>query len=191
MRTFHVPRISTKSVDDHWAYLNIGSFQTYVDIGSFFYRIDTIVSYLLEHTLSLLALAFFWGTNVLGVSSFVEASAGSISVHLFEWKWPDEAKKCGNFLGPNGGLASKYLLHRSTLLIAIVDGKWREKYKSCSVKFESRSGTRAEFQDMVLRWQEVGVPIYDDAIIDHMSSAGSGKSSAEGSSLTPYNYPGL
>ncbi len=66
---------------------------------------------------------------------------------------------------------------------------WWERYQSVSYKIDSRSGTRAEFADMVKRCRAVGVDIYADVILNHMT-AGSGTGIA-GTKYTKYDYPGL
>ncbi len=53
----------------------------------------------------------------------------------------------------------------------------------------SRSGTGAEFTQMVQRCRAAGVDIYVDAVINHMT-AGAGTGS-NGTVYTKYNYPGL
>lgn len=91
-----------------------------------------------------------------------------VLVHLFEWRWPDVAKECETFLGPHGFFGvqiSPPNEHR------IVSGRpWWERYQPVSFELVSRSGTRAEFIDMVARCNLAGVKIYADAVINHMAS---------------------
>jgi alpha-amylase len=124
--------------------------------------------------------------------SYVQAEPRTVFVHLFEWRWEDIAKECENFLGPKGYAAvqiSPPNEHR------IAPGfPWWERYQPVTYKLESRSGTREEFIDMVRRCDAVGVKIYADAVINHMTGdrfhpdpvfgTGSG-----GSHYDYYNYP--
>ena len=112
----------------------------------------------------------------------------TVFVHLFEWKWTDIAQECETFLGPNGFSAVQVSPPNEH---AVVSGRpWYERYQPVSYQIESRSGTRAEFADMASRCGAVGVDIYVDAVINHMTGVGSG-TGINGSTFTPYNYPGL
>jgi alpha-amylase len=75
---------------------------------------------------------------------------------------------------------------------AVVSGNpWWQRYQPVSYSIDrSRSGTRAEFQAMVTRCRAVGVDIYVDAVINHMTGNASGTGS-NGTVYTKYNYPGL
>lgn len=126
--------------------------------------------------LSLLLILVLLG--VQSQSSPVQAAeppARTVFVHLFEWKWSDIALECENFLGPMGFAAiqvSPPQEHRLIDSSESGDGTnypWWERYQPISYQIESRSGTRAEFDDMVSRCQAVGVDIYVDAVINHMS----------------------
>ncbi len=56
---------------------------------------------------------------------------------------------------------------------------------------KSRSGTGAQFADMVTRCKAVGVGIYVDAVINHMTNFPSPGTGSNGTTYTKYNYPGL
>jgi alpha-amylase len=114
--------------------------------------------------------------------------ARTVFVHLFEWKWTDIAQECESFLGPKGYAAVQVSPPEEHV---VADGNpWWERYQPVSYRLESRSGTRAEFADMVKRCKAAGVDIYADAVINHMSGMESGKGIA-GTSFTHYSYPGL
>jgi alpha-amylase len=115
-------------------------------------------------------------------------AAGAVFVHLFEWKWPDIAVECENVLGPVGFAAVQVSPPQEHIVLA--SSPWWQRYQPVSYGIErSRSGTRAEFTDMVNRCRTAGVDIYVDAVINHMS-AGAGTGS-NGTVYTKYNYPGL
>lgn len=70
---------------------------------------------------------------------------------------------------------------------------WWERYQPVSYKLDTRSGSEAEFASMVRRCNTVGVRIYVDAVINHMTGSGSVGTGTGGS---PYNggtkeYPGM
>lgn len=101
-------------------------------------------------------------------------------VHLFEWKWSDIARECENFLAPNG-FAGVQISPPNENIIA--NGRpWWERYQPVSYKLVTRSGNEAAFSDMTRRCNAVGVRIYVDAVINHMSGmsgTGTGGSSAD------------
>ncbi|NET49275.1 MAG: ATPase, partial [Merismopedia sp. SIO2A8] len=135
-------------------------------------------------------LCWLWWTVFAGMPPVMaqELPPRTVSVHLFEWKWPDIAQECEQFLGPTGFAAVQVSPPNEH---AIIDGfPWYERYQPVSYKLESRSGTRTEFVDMVNRCKAVGVDIYVDAIINHMSAVGTGIGIAQ-SPFKPYDYPGL
>lgn len=112
----------------------------------------------------------------------------TVFVQLFEWPWKDIAKECENYLGPNGFAAvqvSPPQEHLSTF-----SSPWWERYQPISYKIASRSGTEAEFIDMVDRCNKSGVDIYVDAVINHMSGFESG-TGFTGSVFSHFNYDGL
>jgi alpha-amylase len=118
------------------------------------------------------------------------AAAGDVFVHMFEWRWPDLARECENVLGP-AGYKGVQISPPSEHAIVRNSGAffpWWQRYQTVSYKLDqSRSGTAAELRDMVARCKAVGVDVYADVVINHMT-AGSGTGSA-GTVYTKYNYP--
>lgn len=113
-------------------------------------------------------------------------AAGEVSVQLFEWAWADVARECELRLGPDGykaALVSPPQEH-------ITGTQWWTRYQPVSYSLaQNRSGTRAQFTDMVSRCATAGVDIYVDAVINHMT-AGNG-TGTNNTVYTKYNYPGL
>jgi alpha-amylase len=145
------------------------------------------------------ALVFASGPNVtlpgqVAPSSETESPTPAASdprtvfVHLFEWGWPDIAQECESFLGPKGYAAVQVSPPQEHIVAP--NNPWWERYQPVSYKLESRSGSREEFADMVSRCKAVGVDIYVDAVINHMSGMESGTGIA-GSTFSHYDYPGL
>lgn len=120
------------------------------------------------------------------------AAAGDVFVHLFEWRWPDIARECEVFLGPAGykGIQISPPSEHAIVRNAGAFFPWWQRYQTVSYKLDqSRSGTAAELSDMVARCKAVGVDIYADVVINHMT-AGSGTGSA-GTVYTKYSYPSV
>ncbi len=114
------------------------------------------------------------------------ALAGDVSVHLFEWPWPAVASECETRLGPKGFKAVQISPPQEDIL----GSQWWTRYQPVSYSInQSRSGTQAQFIDMVTRCKAAGVDIYVDAVINHMT-AGSGTGS-NGTVYSKYSYPPL
>jgi len=102
----------------------------------------------------------------------------SVIVQLFEWKWEDIAKECEEFLGPNGygGVQTSPVNENAVLDPPPWDKNihrpWYERYQPVSYKLITRSGDEAQFKDMVHRCNKVGVRIYVDIVINHMTGSG-------------------
>jgi len=117
-------------------------------------------------------------------------AAGDVSVHLFDWKWKDIATECEQVLGPAGFKAVQVSPPQEHSITPSHD--WSERYQPVSYSIErSRSGTGAEFADMVNRCKAVGVDIIVDAVINHMTNFPSPGVGSNGTAYTKYNYPGL
>ena len=123
------------------------------------------------------------------------AAQGATIVHLFEWRWSDIAQECETTLGPAGFTAVQISPPSEHALVLNASGSgvnypWWQRYQTVSYKLDnSRSGTLAEFRDMVSRCRAAGVGIIADAVINHMT-AGSGTGSA-GSSYSKTSYPAV
>ena len=118
------------------------------------------------------------------------AAAGDVFVHLFEWRWTDIASECETVLGPAGFAAVQVSPPQEHSVQA--SGTWSERYQPVSYSIErSRSGTGAEFREMVARCKAAGVGIYVDAVINHMTNVPSPGTGSNGTAYTKYSYPGL
>jgi alpha-amylase len=117
-------------------------------------------------------------------------AAGDVFVHLFEWKWTDIANECETVLGPAGFAAVQVSPPQEHSITPSHD--WSERYQPVSYSVAlSRSGTGAEFADMVTRCQAAGVGIIVDAVINHMTNFPSPGVGSNGTAYTKYSYPGL
>jgi alpha-amylase len=118
------------------------------------------------------------------------AAAGDAFVHLFEWKWTDIATECETVLGPAGFRAVQVSPPQEHSVVPSHD--WSERYQPVSYSIaRSRSGTAAEFTDMVRRCKTAGVDIIVDAVINHMTNFPSPGVGSNGTAYTKYSYPGL
>ena len=112
--------------------------------------------------------------------------ARNVFVHLFEWDWPSIASECERFLASAGYSAVQISPPQEH-----AEGpQWWTRYQPVSYKLVSRGGSRAQFVDMVDRCAAVGVGIYVDAVINHMTGVRSGVGVA-GTEYGEYDYPGL
>ena len=117
-------------------------------------------------------------------------AAGDVFVHLFEWRWADIAVECENVLGPAGVAAVQISPPQEHSITPNHD--WSERYQPVRYNIaRSRSGTQAEFTDMVSRCTAVGVGIYVDAVINHMTNYPSPGFGSDSSPYSKYDYPGL
>ena len=117
-------------------------------------------------------------------------AAGDVFVHLFEWRWADIASECENVLGPAGFTAVQVSPPQEHSITPNHD--WSERYQPVRYNIlKSRSGTAAEFTDMVTRCAAQGVGIYVDAVINHMTNFPSPGFGSDSSPYSKYSYPGL
>ncbi|HEY6156555.1 MAG TPA: alpha-amylase family protein [Gemmatimonadales bacterium] len=117
-------------------------------------------------------------------------AAGDVFVHLFEWRWTDIATECENVLAPAGFTAVQVSPPEEHSITPNHD--WSERYQPVRYNIlRSRSGTEAEFTDMVSRCAAVGVGIYVDAVINHMTNYPSPGFGSDSSPYSKYDYPGL
>ncbi|XP_015122799.1 alpha-amylase 2 [Diachasma alloeum] len=96
------------------------------------------------------------------------APGHDVIVHLFEWKWNDIGDECERFLGPMGFGGVQVSPIQENVIIP--KRPWWERYQPISYRFVTRSGNETEFRDMVRRCNAVGVRIYVDALLNHVSA---------------------
>lgn len=128
--------------------------------------------------------------TVIFTGLMAKANPRTTMVHLFEWKWNDIARECEIYLGPNGFAAVQVSPPNEH---AIVEGRpWYERYQPVSYILNSRSGNRDEFVNMVKACKNVGVDIYVDAVINHMTGTlkqGEERLGISGSHFGRFSYP--
>ncbi|XP_054166785.1 alpha-amylase-like [Oppia nitens] len=100
----------------------------------------------------------------------------SVIVQLFEWRFDEIAKECEIFLGPYGyGGVQVSPVHECAIL---TNRPWWERYQPIGYKIASRSGNEEQFRDMVHRCNKVGVRVYVDIVLNHMSMPETGRGTA-------------
>ncbi|WP_341938549.1 starch-binding protein [Marinimicrobium sp. C2-29] len=105
-----------------------------------------------------------------------------VFVHLFEWSWSDIAQECEQWLGPKGYDAVQV----SPPQEHIQGPEWWTRYQPVDYNIDqSRSGTRAQFIDMVERCAAEDVDIYVDAVINHMAERGTADTGTAGTAYDP------
>jgi alpha-amylase len=118
-------------------------------------------------------------------------AAGDVMVHLFEWKWTDIAAECETVLGP-AGVWGVQVSPPQEHSLEPPNYPWSQRYQPVSYSLDrSRSGTRAEFTNMVSRCRAAGVGIIVDAVINHMTNFPSPGVGSNGTAYSKYEYPGL
>merc|ERR1712121_200878 len=110
-------------------------------------------------------------------------------VHLFERHWDNIADECEKVLGPKGFCG----VQTSPPMEHVQGDQWWTRYQPVSYKLESRSGNRDQFINMVRRCNAVGVNIYVDVVLNHMTGHGAVGTGTGGSSYNGNNedYPGV
>ena len=117
-------------------------------------------------------------------------AAGDVFVHLFDWRWTDIANECEQVLGPAGFKAVQVSPPQEHSITPTFD--WSERYQPVRYSIaRSRSGDSTAFVAMVNRCKAVGVGIYVDAVINHMTNFPSPGVGSNGSTYSKYDYPGL
>lgn len=108
-------------------------------------------------------------------------------VHLQDWRWQDIAAECENFLAPNGYAGVQ--VSPANECNVFDDGRsWMERYGPISYILTTRSGNQASFADMSRRCNAVGVRIYVDVVVNHMSGSAEIGSAGSRANLTTSDY---
>ena len=88
-----------------------------------------------------------------------------VIANLFEWNWTSVASECQNFLGPRG----YGYVQVSPPQEHVRGDQWWVAYQPVSYLIKSRKGTRAQFQSMVNSYNNAGVKVIVNAVINHMT----------------------
>ncbi len=116
------------------------------------------------------------------------ANPRTVFIQMFEWPWKDIARECEVYLGPAGFSAVQVSPPHEHIVWR--GSPWWERYQVASYNLNSRSGSEAEFVDMIRRCQNVGVDIYADVILNHTVGIRDGVGFA-GTPFYQYHLPGI
>ena len=128
-------------------------------------------AYNMVKIIPVLILIFIIQENVESTKDPLTVEGRTVFTHLFEWKWTDIAAECERFLGPKGFGGVQVSPPNEHANVNSPYRPWWQRYQPVSYNLVSRSGSDAEFRDMVSRCNAAGVRIYVDAVINHMSAA--------------------
>ncbi|XP_015840636.2 alpha-amylase [Tribolium castaneum] len=112
-------------------------------------------------------------------------------VHLFEWKWSDIADECERFLAPKGFGGVQISPPNENLVVTSSNRPWWERYQPVSYILNTRSGDEAALADMISRCNAVGVRIYVDTVINHMTGMGGTGTAGSQADRDGKNYPAV
>ncbi|XP_073813469.1 alpha-amylase 2-like [Musca autumnalis] len=129
---------------------------------------------------------------VVGQKLPLFADKRSTIVHLFEWTWKDIAKECEDFLGPHG--YGGVQISPPNEVIVQENNPWWARYQPVSYILTSRSGNEAVLANMIKRCNQVGVRIYVDVVVNHMSGYKAGETKGTAGSVAYYeqkNWPAV
>ncbi|KAI1286874.1 Pancreatic alpha-amylase [Halotydeus destructor] len=99
----------------------------------------------------------------------------SAIVQLHEWRFDDIALECERFLGPKGfggvqvSPVSEHAVIVNPWFRKAANRPWWERYQVVSYKIQTRLGDENQLKDMVQRCNKVGVRIYVDIVLNHMT----------------------
>lgn len=126
---------------------------------------------ILNNTAYTFLFVFIYTVLFTQTVSAQDRPARTVFVQLVEWRWADIAQECEDQFGPLGFAGvlvsppNEHVDHKEDTKRYRLD----ERYQPVSYTLVSRSGTRAEFRDMVTRCHAAGVQIYVDAVINNMT----------------------
>ncbi|KAF3931211.1 Alpha-amylase [Dactylella cylindrospora] len=129
-------------------------------------------------SLTLETLYFLWENPAVsgGLSTFNSGQKGAI-VELFGWPYDDVANECA-FLSKAGYMGVKIWPPQEHVWGSNYyepDNQfrpWYFVYQPVSYRLHSRSGTREQLRNMIKTCRSLGVRVYADAVINHMTGNG-------------------
>ncbi|CAE7567295.1 amy [Symbiodinium sp. KB8] len=104
-----------------------------------------------------------------------------VYVQLWEWNFDDIAKECVNYLGPNGIDAVQV----SPVTEHILGSEWYTKYQPIGFGLHSRSGSKAQFAQMIAKCRGAGVQVIVDVILNHIAAPCQAAIEAGGAAVMP------
>lgn len=112
------------------------------------------------------------------------ASTPDTIVQLMDWPFDKIAEECETHLASSGFAAVQV----SPVQEHVKGKQWWTRYQRVSSKIISRSGNQQQFESMIKRCHAVGIKIYVDFLVNHMTGKLSGVG-VGGTSFEKFNYP--
>eukprot|EP00948_MAST-09A_sp_MAST-9A-sp1_P000980 g980.t1 len=120
---------------------------------------------------------FRWNAGDIKVAAKGDFRGGQKGAIVEMFGWPDEdiTKEC-DFLAKNGYLGVKLYPHQESVLSSEpfnnLMNPWYFFYQPVSYSLDGRLGTRDELRKLIRTCRSLGVRVYADAVINHMSGGG-------------------
>ena len=129
-----------------------------------------------EYKLELEDEYFLWDNPTVNQGPQYENGQKGAIVEMFGWPYDDIAEEC-DFLATAGYMAVKVFPVGEHILTydTVEDGElnpWWFIYQPVSYRLSSRGGTKKQFKNMINTCRRLGVRVYADAVINHMSGNG-------------------
>ncbi|XP_052276417.1 alpha-amylase-like isoform X2 [Dreissena polymorpha] len=125
-------------------------------------------------------IGYSYKCDVLSQYTDPHCDGKQVIVELFEWKWTAIANEC-DFLSKKGFCGVQVSPANEHVMVTSPPRPWWERYQPVSYKLNSRSGTEAEFADMVSRCKARRVRIYVDVVLNNMAALGQNGNGTAGS----------
>ena len=129
-----------------------------------------------EYKLELEDEYFLWDNPTVNQGPQYENGQKGAIVEMFGWPYDDIAEEC-DFLATAGYMAVKVFPVGEHILTydTVEDGElnpWWFIYQPVSYRLSSRGGTKKQFKNMINTCRRLGVRVYADAVINHMTGNG-------------------
>lgn len=129
-----------------------------------------------EYTVDMEAVNFLWqGAAINQDAAYQNGQKGAI-VEMFGWPHEDVKQEC-EYLAKQGWMGVKVF----PVTESVFSYEWPQNgelnpwwfyYQPVSYKLAGRGGTREELREMIQACRGVGVRVYADAVVNHMSGGG-------------------
>ena len=146
------------------------------DVNSFKKPLTIVVSNNNDHKITLEEVDFIWNNPQINQSSIYEKGQKGAIVELFGWPYVDVEKECEH-LAKSGWMGLKVFPPQEQ----VMSDEWPQNgelnpwffmYQPVSYKLSGRMGTRSELRQMIKTCRSLGLRVYADAVINHMTGGG-------------------
>jgi len=129
-----------------------------------------------DYSISLEPLNFVWQAPAVNQSDAYQKGQKGAIVEMFGWPHDDVKAEC-EMLAKAGYMGVKVF----PAMESVFSYEWPQNgelnpwwfyYQPVSYKLEGRQGTREQLRDMIKTCRSMGVRVYADAVVNHMSGGG-------------------